>query len=148
MAIYRPQRRRWTLAGATGLAGLLLGVLLGWGLLRPAPDPVAAIEELRTALVQAAGSLEIVEIEYSESVEGGEIVARPEYEGARDALASSRDRYAEVRDAVEAISPDLAAEIDRGYAELERLVGQPAPPEDVSALTEELRGALTGALGG
>lgn len=148
MAIYRPQRRRWTLAAAAAAAGLLVGLVVGWGLLRPDPDPVEAIEEVQRALVQAAGTLEVVEIEYEESVEDGRVVTSAEYEGARSALASSRERYLAVRDAVAAISPDGASRIDDAYGELEGLVAGLAPVEEVSALVEELREMLTGALGG
>lgn len=147
MAIYRPQRRRWTVAAGAAAAGLLVGLLVGWGLLRPGPDPVGAIEEVRSALLQAAGTLEVVEIEYAESVEDGSVIASPEYEGARDALASSREQYDEVGEAVAAISPDAASAIDDAYAELERAVSDLAPPEEVSARVEELREMLTGALG-
>src|SRR5687768_16798940 len=98
MAIYRPPKRRWTVAVATGLIGLLLGLLLGWGLLRPEPDPADVLGDLRATLISAAGTLEVVAIEYAESVEDGEVVAEPEYRGARDALASSRQTYEEVRE--------------------------------------------------
>lgn len=148
MAIYRPQRRRWILAAVTGALGLLVGLLVGWGLLRPDPDPAEVLEEVRGTLLQAAATLEVVEVEYTESVEDGAVVASPEFEGARAALASSRERYLEVREAVATVAPRVAAEIDGAYADLERLVADRAPADEVGRLVEDLRDLLMEALGG
>lgn len=148
MAIYRPQRPRWIPAVITGMVGLLVGLLVGWGLLRPDPNPVEVLEEVRATLLSAAGSLEVVEIEYAESVEDGEIVAPSEFEGARDALASSRERYLEVRETVAALSPNAASAIDEAYEGLKGLVERQAPSEDVAELARELADMLMGALGG
>jgi hypothetical protein len=148
MAIYRPPRRRWTVGVTTGLIGLLLGLLIGWGLLRPEPDPAEVVGTIRSGLVSAAGTLEVVGIEYAESVEDGKVVAEPEYEGARSALASSRERYLEARPGVTAISPDTASSIDRAYDDLERSIERRAPEEEVTELTESLAAMLTQALGG
>jgi hypothetical protein len=148
MAIYRPQRPRWRPALWTGLLGLGLGLLIGWGLLRPEPDPAEVLGELRSGLASAAATLEVVDIEYTESVEDGSVVASPEYEGARDALASSRARYAEARAGLAAVSREVASAIDAAYDRLEEAIAARAPDEEVSALVEELRTMLTTALGG
>lgn len=147
MAIYRPQRRRWTVLVAAAVLGLLIGLAIGWAL-RSDPDPVEAIADVRSSLVQAAGTLEVVEIEYDEAVADGEVVARPELEGARAALASSRERYREVGDAVAAISSETASAIGDGYEDLERSIADLAPPEEVAARSADLRERLLGALGG
>lgn len=147
MAIYRPEQRRWTVTLAAGVVGVLVGLLMGWGL-RPDPDPVEALGEVQAALRGAAGSLEVVQVEYEESVEDGQVVATPEYQGARAALASSRRRYLEVREVVASVAPDTAAEIDGAYDELDGLVDARAPTEEVGAATGELADMLTGALGG
>jgi DNA-binding MarR family transcriptional regulator len=94
------------------------------------------------------GEKVVVRVEYAESVEDGEVVATPEYEGGRGALASSRSRYLEVREAVASVAPDTAAEIDRAYDELERLVYARAPTEEVATAAGELADMLTRALGG
>ncbi|HYH27215.1 MAG TPA: hypothetical protein VEA19_00390 [Actinomycetota bacterium] len=146
MAIYRPQRPRWRLALIAGLGGLLLGLLLGF-LLRPEPDAGEVLGELRSTLASAAGSLEIVEIEYAESVSDGTIVSQPEYEGARSALASSRARFEEAREGLAAVSPDAATRADDGYRELESAITSRAPTDEVSSLVRELRETLTTALG-
>ena len=131
-----------------GVIGLLVGLVVGWGLLRPDPDPAEVLTEVRSNLASAAGTLEVVEIEYGESVEDGEIVASPEFEGARDALASSRSTYAEARPAVAAINEGTAAAIDDGYDAVEDSIESRADEAEVSTLITELRASLSGALGG
>src|ERR671918_2632349 len=148
MAIYRPPKRRWTIGVTKGLIGLLFGLLIGWGLLRPEPDPAEVVGTIRSGLVSAAGTLEVVGIEYAESVEDGNVVAEPEYEGARSALVSSQARYLEARPGVTAISPDTASSIDRAYEDLERSIERRAPEAEVTQLTESLAQMLTEALGG
>lgn len=147
MAIYRPQRPRWILPTVTAVAGLLVGLLVGWGLLRPEPDPAEALQTVRTEVVGAAGSLEVFAIEYAEAVENAQVVAPRELEGARAALASSRERYEAVAGAVTVIAPDAAAAITQTYDELERLSEQRAPEEDVAALADELDELLKGVIG-
>jgi hypothetical protein len=148
MAIYRAQRPRWRMALWAGLLGLAAGLLIGWGLLRPDPHPGEVLGEVRAALASAAATLEVVEVEYAESVEDGRVEASPEYEGARDALASSRTRYGEARSGVAAISPATATAIDDAYDRLAGAVDARAPEEDVAASVRELREMLIGALGG
>jgi hypothetical protein len=146
VAIYRPKQRRWSVAAGFGAVGLVVGFLVGVAL-RPEPDPVEALGEIQDALRGAAGSLEVLEVEYAESVVEGDIVSTPEYEGARAALASSRERYAEVREAVASVAPDTVGQVDRAYDELENLVDQRAPSEEVAALAGQLSDMLTEALG-
>lgn len=146
MAIYRPQRPAWRVGLTWGLVGLLLGLLVGWGLLRPDPDPAEVLGEVRASLASAAATLEVVGIEYAESVEDGEVVASPEFRGAGDALASSRSSYAEARPAVAAINAETASAIDAAYDELEDDMDAGVDEEEVSATVEELREMLTGAL--
>ena len=148
MAIYRPQRSRWKPAAIAGIGGLIVGLLVGWGVLRPDPDPVQAIRQVRASLASAAGTLEVVEVEYAESVRDGQIVATPEFQGARAALTSSRERYLEVRGGVAAVSQDAASSIDAAYAELQRLFERRAPATEVSNLAGNLRQMLTRALDG
>ncbi len=146
MAIYRPQRSRWKPAAIAGIVGVILGLLVGWGL-RPDPDPAEVLGEIRATLASAAGTLEVVEVEYTESVRDGQVVATPEFQGARAALTSSRERYLEAREAVATVAQDAASAIDRSYGELERLVERRAPPSEVSDLVRSLRGMLLQALG-
>ncbi len=148
MAIYRPQRPRWRLALLTGAVGLFVGVLVGWGLLRPEPDPGEVLGDVRRTLASAAATLEVVEVEYAESVRNGRIVASPEYQGARDALASSRARYLEAREAVAAVAPNAASAIDASYGQLQRLIERRTAVENVSRVAGDLRQMLTRVIGG
>jgi multidrug resistance efflux pump len=149
MAIYRPRRRAWRLGVASAVLGALVGLILGWAIWgRAERDPTEALANVRTSLTSAAGTLEVVEVEYRESVEDGDVVSTPEYEGARDALARSQERYLEVAGAVRTLDPDAAREIEDLYAELERLVGQLAPEDEVSQRVGELADLLVGVIGG
>jgi hypothetical protein len=148
MAIYRPQRPRWRLATAVGLVGLGVGLLVGWGLLAPDPDPAEVLGKVRASLASAASTLEVVGIEYAESVEDGQVVASPEYQGARDALESSRARYDEARPGVATVSAENASAIDDAYDRLVAVMDARAPAEEISGHVRELREMLTGALGG
>ena len=145
MAIDPSRRRRWMPAAVSGLVGLLVGLLVGYAL-RSGPDPAGAIEETRTALLGAAATLEIVGVEYAESVEGGRIVAGSEHEAALDALASSRERYAEAAGVVAVVSPASARAIEDGYERLERMIRDLADEEDVRTAAESLGDTLASAL--
>ena len=147
MAIYRPPKARWPLAVATFVAGLLLGLLVA-ALLRSDPDPADVAGDVTTELAAAAGSLEVVLIEYEESVANGEVERDAEYRGAVDALESSRDRYEAVAEAVAALAPERAEDIENAYeeahAQMEELVDAAQLESTLSALEELLRGDPSG----
>jgi hypothetical protein len=98
-------------------------------------------------MTDAATTLEIVAIEYSESVEGTDVVNRPEYEGAVDALARSRTSYQEFRGAIAMVDRSSAEAIDDAYEELDQLMGEPASPEEVETKTQELAALLESLVG-
>ncbi len=138
MAIYRRPKPRWpALVGALAL-GLVIGSGVGLTLGRQEPDPVDAVAEVKTSLSRAAGVLEVVEIEYEESVDAGRVISEPEYSGARDALARSRSSYEEVRAALRAFDSDRTDAIDGAYDDLESMVQQRADPSEVAAAVDEL----------
>src|SRR5687768_13882348 len=98
MAIYRPPRSPWRARLLVGAAGFAIGAAIVIALL-PEGEPSAAdrAAAARSELIAAEGGLEIVQIEYAESVEDGEVVAEAEYEGALSALRRSRERYDDAR---------------------------------------------------
>jgi hypothetical protein len=138
MAIYRPPKPRWPLAIATGAVGIFIGVLIGLVVGGNDADPVEAAEEARSALVSAAGTLEVVAIEYEESVDGGTVVKEAEYRGALDALESSRRRFEGSLPAIEVLAPNRGDELAAGYEELERLMSEKAEPQQVETTAEDL----------
>ena len=143
MAIYRPRQRRWPVAVAAGLLGVLVGLLAGWALFDEEPDPLEGARVITAALASAAGTLEVVEIEYAESVTDGRVVQEAEYAGARDALERSAARFSEVERALEILDPERAAEARLLFDELRRLIGDLAPPADVAAAIDDLTAVLT-----
>jgi hypothetical protein len=144
VAIYRPPKARWPLAVAAGLAGLLCGVVLGAVLFSADPDPLEAAGEIKASLVAAAGSLEVAAIEYEEAVPDGEVDREPEYEGALAAFESSRERYGEVRGALDVLVPDLVDGLDASYERCGEMMTAVADAAEVEACLAELEEALKG----
>ncbi len=148
MAIYKPPTPRYRVALVAGVVGLAIG--LGAGLLIPSggSDPVEVLRVVKQDLAGAASVLEVLQVEYRESVHDGDVVSEAEYRGSLDALARSRARFAEVRSTVEAINPDVATRAERAYADLEDLMREHADADDVSDAASELADLLTGVIGG
>ena len=143
MAIYRPPRSPWRARILMAGAGLLIGGLIVW-LLAPEgePPPAERAARARSELVAAEAALEIVAIEYSESVQDGEVVAQAEYEGALAALDRSRSRYESVRDMVaEAGGP--TTEIDASYDQVASLMERRVPNERLVQALDDLGALLT-----
>lgn len=144
MAIYRPPKARWPLATAAGVAGIVCGLIAGLAIGSKDPDPLVAAQEVRASLVSAAGSLEVALIEYDEAVGPDGVESETEYEGARDALASSEARYREVRAALDALAPATVDVLDELYERCTGLVEQRSPVAEVEECSDELTGALKG----
>jgi hypothetical protein len=144
MAIYRPPKPRWRAAVAAGVAGILVGVIAGILVSRSDPDPLEAARAVQGELDRAASSLDVVAIEYDESVDAGEVVSDTEYRGTQDALESSRSRFGDVRAALEVLAPDRADSIDDAYAAVETSIEARADPAEVSDQIESLTGLLRG----
>lgn len=120
--------------------GLVTGLALG----ADDADPTEAAHAIRAELIAAAGSLEVVAIEYEESVADGEIVAEAEYEGALGALASSRERYDLVRPALVSLLPAHVEPIDALYDDVERSMSARADATEVADTIEQLIALLEG----
>lgn len=135
MAIYRPPKPRWRAAVAAGAVGVVVGVIAGILVSRSDPDPLEAARAVQAELDRGASSLEVVGIEYDESVDAGEVVSDAEYRGAQDALESSRRRFDDVRAALDVLAPDRADSIDDAYAAVERSIEARA---DAARVTEEI----------
>lgn len=144
MAIYRPPKPRWPLAAGAALVGLLIGVAVGFALGDREPDPTEVAGEVRAELVAAAGSLEVAEIEYEESVSDGEITRQAEYDGAVSAVESSEDRFRAVAPAVEALAPERTQEIESLYADCSSAMTERVDPTEVASCLDQLRALLEG----
>jgi hypothetical protein len=114
------------------------GIGLGIGGREPAPA------DLRSDLVAAAGSLEVAEIEYTESVSDGEITRQAEYDGALGAIESSESRYQQVQPAIESLVPSRAEEIGVLYDECSSAMADRADPVEVTECLTDLRDLLKG----
>ena len=144
MAIYRPPKPRWPLAIGVGVVCLLIGFVVGLALGSREPDPAEVAADLRADLVAAAGSLEVAEIEYTESVSDGAITRQAEYDGALGAIESSEARYREVAPAIESLVPSRSEEIDALYEECASAMRDRADPTEVSDCLDQLLDLLEG----
>jgi hypothetical protein len=144
MAIYRPPKPRWRAAVAAGVTGIVVGIIVGVLVTRSDPDPLEAARSVQVELDRAASSLEVVAIEYDESVDAGEVVRGAEYRGAQDALESSRNRFDEVRPAMEVLAPDRAESIADAYEAVDGSIESRADPADVTSQIESLTTLLHG----
>jgi hypothetical protein len=144
MAIYRPPKPRWRVAVVAGAVGVVVGVVAGILVSRSDPDPLEAARVVQAELDRAASSLDVVGIEYDESVDAGAVVSDAEYRGTQDALESSRSRFDNVRPALEVLALDRADTIDDAYAALERSIEARADPAQVTEEIESLAALLRG----
>ena len=119
-------------------AGLVAGLIIG----DDETDLAEAGARIRASLASAASILEVVEIEYRESVDDAGVVREAEYEGSLDALARSRSEFEAAEGGLSAIDADRAEDIDRSYDEVRSLMDEVAPPDEVSAALEVLEGRL------
>ncbi len=143
MAIYKPPPSRWRVSLATGVVGLLIGLGVGAFFLgRSDPNPTEAIRSIRTELTGVAGVLEVLEVEYRESVRDGKVVSDAEYQGAQDALERARSRFAGVRETLRAIDPERVEDIHGKFDDLRALLAGHAPASDVSSVVRELKSDL------
>jgi hypothetical protein len=123
---------------------LLIGSGIGFAVGSREPEPSEVAGDLRADLVASAGSLEVAEIEYAESVSGGEITRRAEYDGALRAIESSEERYREVAPAIESVVPSRSEEIDTLYDDCASAMRERVDPAEVSKCLVELRALLKG----
>jgi hypothetical protein len=144
VAIYRPPRRKWRGAAAIGLVALIAGLSAGWFLGSRGSDLDAAADEIGRTMLAAAGGLEVLSVEYRQSVSGGRVVAPTEFGGARGALVESRSTYDEVAGPLGRVDPSLADAIDSAYDRVRELVDRRAEPNEVDAAAAELEALLKG----
>jgi hypothetical protein len=139
MAIYQAPRKRWRLAVVSGVIGVLAGLMVGFAFSGSGPDPLAAIRELDRQLEEAAAPLDVLVI-HSEAETSSAADARV----VTDALARTQQRFAEVRDVVEAIDPDAIEDFERHTEELRELAQDGADADAIAAEAEELAQLLRG----
>ena len=127
-----------------GIVSLLIGFGIGLAVGGGDPAPADVATDLRSDLVAAAGSLEVAEIEYAESVSNGDITRQAEYDGALDAIDSSKSRYQEVEPAIESLVPARADEISDRYDECSTAMRERTDPGEVTECLTQLRDLLKG----
>jgi hypothetical protein len=129
------------IAAVAALIAAVAGYLIGRG---SAPEPTLEelVTEARDDARPALSSLELVEIEYSESVDAnGEVTAPTEYEAALDhaaAAAAAIDGAADLA----SIDPDGVDAARAAVAEVEDAMQAEASPDEVEPLLARARNAV------
>jgi hypothetical protein len=139
VAIYQAPRKRWRIALAAGLAGVVAGLGLGLAIGGGDADPIDVLRTLDAQLEDAAAPLDVLAIH-------GEVDA-PSSKDARvatDALRLVRRRFEPVRPAVRMIDRDAEREVDEHLATLQQLVRERADPTDVARQADALADLLRG----
>jgi hypothetical protein len=142
MAIYQAPKRRWRLAVASGVIGLLVGLLIGVVTGGGDDDPLAALRRLDAQLDEAAAPLDVL------SIHGRSGTGSTDERVVDDAVRRTQQRFDDVRPAVRAIDPDVAKEFDDRVAELRRLAREHADPDDIARAAEELADLLRSVIRG
>jgi hypothetical protein len=147
MAIYKPPKARWPLAMFVGLAALLVGIGIGLLLGNEEPNAAEGVRLVQQELTSAAAGLEVAGIEYEEAVDDGEVVNDTEYQGALDALESSRRRFESVQRPLATLASSLAEEIEAAYDDAQGAMESKAATEEVQGILDGLAELLKGDAG-
>jgi hypothetical protein len=133
---------------AAGIAGILIGVGVGLALGGgdDDSDPLAGVRDARSSLQQAAAVLDIVTVEYTEGVEDGRVASAPEYQGARRAIARSRELYADARPVLAYVDAELATRIDHAFQRLALEASARVPEEELASDARALARSLENAI--
>jgi hypothetical protein len=146
MSLYRqPTGRPVRTIALVTLAALVVGGGAGFAIGRTtAPERSLAelAADVRQQVRPAQSALELVTIEYPQSVENGKIVAETEYAAARAQAQSAADAVAGARADLAALDPSAVEDASEAIAEVARLMARHADP----TVVERAAGRATAAV--
>jgi hypothetical protein len=150
MSLYRePGRRRAApiliAAAVSALLGGLAGVLISSGDEEPSLED--ALEQTQEDVRPALSELELVTIEYSEAVQGGQVVAATEYEASIDHVERAEAAVEGAAPDLELLHPNELANAQAALGELSGLVKRRADPAQVNAVVARADAAIRAAAG-
>jgi hypothetical protein len=132
MSLYRqPTGRPARTIALVTLAALLVGGGVGFAIGRStAPERSLAelAADVRQQVRPAQSALELVTIEYPQSVEDGKIVAETEYAAARAQAQTAADTVAGARADLVALNPSAVEDASEAITEVGRLMSRHADP--------------------
>jgi hypothetical protein len=142
MAIYQAPRKRWRIALLFSVLGLLGGLVIGLVIAGGDPDPVDSVRTLDRQLDETAASLDVLVIH-------GEVetTSADDPRVASDALRRVKQRFAELRPAVQALDPDDVEDVDEQIASLEELIRDRADADEIADSARELADLLRSIIG-
>jgi hypothetical protein len=146
MSLYRqPTGRPVRAIAIATLAALLVGGAAGFAIGRstaPEPGLVELAGDARERVRPARSALELVTIEYPQSVQNGRIVAETEYAAARAQARAAADAIAGARTDLAALDPSGVEEASGAIAEVDRLMSRHADPALVEQAADRAHTAV------
>lgn len=141
MSLYRQvKRRNWRITAALALICLALGFVVGFLIGKKSGEGQQSLSEavaqLQQDLAPVLDGLELVTIEYPQSVKDGRIIAATEYKATQENINRTLDQYGKLHPELAAISPSEAASAQSALKDVERLVQDRAPASKVDAAAE------------
>jgi hypothetical protein len=145
MSLYREVRgrpRRLLIAAAVILVlGLVGGFVLGRAS-KGEPSLAEKVSDFRDDAQQVADALEVLTVEYPQAVRSGHVAAQTEYTGAKKDVDRAQRAFEHIEGDLHAIFPQRVALAAGQLHELEKLVNQAAPPEQVLNQVAKVRETL------
>jgi hypothetical protein len=145
MSLYREvrggARRLLILAAIAVLIGLAGGFVLGRAT-EGEPSLAGKVADFRDDAQKVASALEVLAVEYPQAVRGSRVVAQTEYTAAKADVERAHTAFEEIQGDLQAIFPQRVALAESQLHELEKLVKQTAPPEQVLNQAAKVRETL------
>jgi hypothetical protein len=132
VSLYRqPRGRPARTIALAAVAALLIGGMAGFAIGRSTAPESSLVElaaDARERLGPAQSALELVTIEYPQSVRKGRVVAETEYAAARAQAQSAADTITAARAELAALDPSGVEEASAAIGKVVRLVARQAEP--------------------
>lgn len=145
MSLYREVRGRTRRLLISAAVILVLGLVGGFALGRASkgePSLAEKVSDFRDDAQNVADALEVLAVEYPQAVRNGRVAAQTEYAGAKKDVDRAQTAFEHIQDDLHAIFPQRVALAAGQLHELEKLVNQAAPPEQVLNQVAKVRETL------
>lgn len=141
MSLYRQvKRRNWRITAALALICVALGFASGFLVGKKSgagqQSLSESVKQMQQDLASVLDGLELVTIEYPQSVKDGRIIAATEYKATQENIRRALDQYGKLHPELVAINSRKAGSAQPALKEVERLVQDRAPASKVDAAVD------------
>ena len=151
MSLYRQQGgRSWRWIGAAALLALLIGIGIGFALGRssaPEPSLSETLAEVQGEVQPVIDGISLVPDHYAQSVRGGEVVERVQYDGARQQVAAAEDALTAAAGDLRILSAEELSVAEERLRALAQAVENKADTGRVAELADQAEAAVSQAAG-